>query len=66
MSSDTASPPDPVPQDQVVFGQLVGDGPDCRLHALVAGRQESHQQQEQQRGIQVVGLAVKASTALGG
>jgi len=55
--------PDPVPQDQVVLGQLVGDGQDGGAHALVGGRHESHEQQEQQRGVQVVGLAMLAEHA---
>jgi len=55
--------PDPVAEDQVVFGQLVGDGQDGRAHALVASRQEPHEQQKQQRGVQVVGLVVLAEHA---
>ena len=52
---------DPVPEDQVVLGQLVGNGQHGRSHALVAGRQETHEQQ--QRGVQIAGLVMLAEHA---
>ena len=54
---------DPIPQDQVVLGQPVSNGQDGRSHALVAGRQETHEQKQQQRGVQIVGLVMLAEHA---
>jgi hypothetical protein len=57
---------DPVTQDEAVLGELVGDGKHGCLDALVVGRQETHDGQQQQRGVQIVGLVVLAEDAPAG
>ena len=41
--------------DEGAVGQLVGDREDRRAHPLVVGRQEAHERQHQQRGVELVG-----------
>ena len=54
---------DPVAQDQAVLGQLVGDGQHGGLDRARRRGQEPHDGQQQQRGVQVVGLVVLAEHA---
>jgi hypothetical protein len=46
---------DPVPEHQAILGKLVGDREDGGADALVAGREESHQRDQQCRGVQCGG-----------
>ena len=56
----------PVPQDEAVLGQLVGDGEHAAVQALVVARQEPEHRGQQRRGVQRVGLVVLAQHAAGG
>ena len=47
-----------VAQHQAVDRQLVGDRQDGCPHAFVGGRQESHEREQKQRGVQGVGFVV--------
>ena len=51
---------DPVPQHQLVLGELVGDGQDGRADPVIAGRQEADERDQRQRGVQRRGLVMLA------
>jgi len=54
---------DAVAQDEVVFGEFIGDGQHGRLDALVLGRQESDQRYQQQRSVERLRVVVLAEDA---
>ena len=46
---------DPIAQHQTVLGQLVGDGEHGGLDAVVVGRQEAHDRDQEERRVEVLG-----------